>query len=369
MDLIKTLEQLSSNDNNIRRNSEALISKLADEDFYNYLLNLSLILTGENYQLNIRQMASTLIKNPIVYVTKYKDMWKNLDKDQNEKIKQLILSALGSSNEFIRKSAGSIVSSIAKIENPISEKWSTLLPVLCNSKFDNLSFQLAAIQTLGYICEESDKSDLLSGEIDQMLSAFVMAIKNNINQQNVVELSLKGLVNIFPLVGSQKMAMQQYSDLLMNEIINVGNVYSTNNKILELICRVFIELAENYYNVVGLYLDKICPFTFSLMNCNEERLIILGFEFWCRLGNEELNKYKLSQTKNNQNLCKYYFQQNSKNILEYIDKYIVLPPGKEDLEDDWNPSKSSCYILVILVQVCEMSVIEGLCEEIRSKFF
>ncbi len=206
MDLITTIDQLMSKDNKLRANAEILISNLIQQDFYDYLEKMCYILAGENYNLNARQMASTLIKNPIIYLSKYKQAWKEMNSEKKEHIKQLILSTLGSSIEMIRKSAASVIASIAKIETPISEKWSALLPILCQEKFENVSFQLAAIETLGYICEELTKSDILSNEVDQILSAIVLAIKNNLNNQPLVVLGLKALIKVFPLIGALKMS-------------------------------------------------------------------------------------------------------------------------------------------------------------------
>jgi importin subunit beta-1 len=206
MDLITTIDQLMSKDNKLRTSAEHLISNLIQQEFYEYLEKMCYILAGENYNLNARQMASTLIKNPIIYLSKYKQAWKEMNTEKKEHIKQLILSTLGSSNEMIRKSAASVIASIAKIETPISEKWSALLPILCQEKFENVSFQLAAIETLGYICEELSKSDILPNEVDQILSAIVLAIKNNLNSQPLVVLGLKALNKVFPLIGAFKMS-------------------------------------------------------------------------------------------------------------------------------------------------------------------
>mmetsp|Transcript_11901 Transcript_11901/g.12259 ORF Transcript_11901/g.12259 Transcript_11901/m.12259 type:complete len:861 (+) Transcript_11901:22-2604(+) len=366
MDLIATIENLMSSDNKKRSLAEGLISTLAEEDFYNYLNNMCLILTGESYSLSSRQMASTLIKNPITHIPQYKEKWSEFSTDKKEGLKQLILSALGSENQVIRNSAGSVIASIAKVECPLSEKWPSLLPVLCQEKFDNISFQLAAIETLGYICEELSRKEILPSEVDQILSAFVLAIKNNVgSNEEVVVLALKGLIKIFTLIGVQKMSMQNYSDILMNEIFGIGNVYQSNNKILELISQLFIELAENYYDTIAFYLDKIAMYTFNLIKCNDERLSLLGFEFWCRLGSEELTRFNIEKERKI-SACKYYFQSNFSTLKEVIDKFIVFPQESEDLDDEWNTSKASCYILVILVQVISTESLDVITKEIRD---
>jgi len=365
MDLIQTIENLMNPDNKIRGEAEILISKYLEENFSDYLEKLCKILSEESYSLRARQMASTLVKNPIRYMNIYKEKWIGLPNEKKQSVKSMILATLGSKEILVRQSAASCISSLAKVETPISKNFPDLLPVLCQEKFENMTFHLAAIETLGYICEEFTKSEILPNEVDQILSAIVLAMKNHPNELEMINLALSGLIKIFPLIGSHKMMIKEYSGLIMNEIFNIGNNYQNNNKILVLICRIFIELAENYYDAIGDYLDKISSFTFSLISCNNEKLVILCFEFWCKLGGEEVSKQKQEKEKK-VSLCKYYLKQAAPQIKEIIDKNIVLPQGKEDLEDDWNTSKASCYLLVLLVQVCDIVIVETLIGEVKE---
>lgn len=206
MDLIKTIENLMNNDNKTRASAEELISQLADHDFFDYLEKMCYILIGEDYPYNARQMAATLIKNPIIYLSKYEKKWIEFPKEKKEKLQQMVLSTLGSSNKLLRKSAASVIAAIAKVETPLTKNWSGLLPILCQPKFENVSFYLAAIETLGYICEEFSKSDILSEEVDTILSAIVLAMKNNSDNRELVCIGLISLVKIFPLIGSIKMS-------------------------------------------------------------------------------------------------------------------------------------------------------------------
>lgn len=208
MDIIKTLENLISNDNSVRQSAEAIISNFIEQDFYTYLENMCTILSGENYSFTSRQMASTLIKNPIIYLSKYKEKWIAMENDKKEKIKQYILSTLGSNNELIRKAAASVIASVAKIETPMTDKWGSLLPILCQEEFQNISFQLAAIETLGYLCEEFSRKEILPAEVDQILSAMILAIKKNLQNPDIVAPCLKGIIKIFPLIGINKMCIE-----------------------------------------------------------------------------------------------------------------------------------------------------------------
>lgn len=93
----------------------------------------------------------------------------------------------------------------------------------------------------------------------------------------------------------------------------------------------------------------------------------MGFEYWCRLGTEELAKFKQDKEKNTMT-CKYFFQKYYKFLREIIDKFIVLDGKQEDLEDDWNTSKASCYLLVILVKVCNTESVDSIINEIKGMF-
>jgi hypothetical protein len=92
----------------------------------------------------------------------------------------------------------------------------------------------------------------------------------------------------------------------------------------------------------------------------------MGFEYWCRLGSEELNKLKLDKEKNQKN-CQFYLQKYFGKLKEIVDRFIVPSKDNEDLEDDWNYSKASCYVLVLMVQICNMTSVEEIINEIKGK--
>lgn len=133
-----------------------------------------------------------------------------------------------------------------------------------------------------------------------------------------------------------------------------------------MICRLFIELAETYYQTISFYEEFLSNFSFSMINSNDERLCLMGFEYWCRLGSEELTRFTLDKERNTKT-CQFYYQKYYAKLKEVVDRFIVLPNDREDLEDDWNYSKASCYILVILVQVCNLSSVEEIIQDVKGK--
>lgn len=361
MDL-SILENLFSSDEQIRKKSELVLSDLAEKDFKEYLTILCNVLANEGVHWKLRQMATTLIKNPIAKIPKYSDIWKGFDDTYKDNIKQLILATLGSGQVEIRKCGALIIATIIKTELPLTEKWPSLLPLLCQSKFDKKEFHLAAIETLGNICEEISKKDMNSNEIDTILSAIILAVKENMNEYEIAFGSLKALIKSLPLIGFMKMSNKEYSNIIMSEIFKLGDAYQNNENMLEYICKVFIEIAENYYDTVEFYLDQIASFTLLMIQSNNERLRILGFEFWCRLGSEEVERMKANRKSFP---CRFYLQSYFLKLLDVINVFILPKQGDDD-DDEWNTSKASCFVLVSLSQVINLQLYETVCNSIRE---
>lgn len=84
----------------------------------------------------------------------------NLDGVFKDYIKTALLSVLASPLAQVRKQVGSAIAAIASIEIPRKE-WLELIPNLsANAAHDSIDIRHAALETLGFICEELQPSDL-----------------------------------------------------------------------------------------------------------------------------------------------------------------------------------------------------------------
>jgi hypothetical protein len=114
---------------------------------------------------------------------------------------------------------------------------------------------------------------------------------------------------------------------------------------------------------------------------------LLAFEFWCSLGDEEVQRFKNEYTFNmsqitiqnnslitipnpNQNtskLHKKYFSSYYPQLIEIILQF-VSPVEEEEEEDsaDWSMSKASLYVLYILVQVIDSQMMEKIIKYIDN---
>ena len=87
-----------------------------------------------------------------------------------------MLACLASPAPIVRKQVANAIAGIASIEVPRKE-WLDLLPLLCgNSEHSQIEIRHAALETLGFICEEVDPNDMPN----EYKSLIVQALIKNI---------------------------------------------------------------------------------------------------------------------------------------------------------------------------------------------
>ena len=171
------------------------LNALAESNLSVFLQQLGTILSDESKPSNIRQLSAILIKNSLVHVEAYREIWKNgLSNEEKNQIKLLVLSTLASSKKEIRTSASSVISSISKIDTPIVETWPDLLPSLTDNAFNpDINMKLSAIEALGYVCEELTAKSIDAENMNKIMNALIMNLTNEQNSVEVVLQVLKAL--------------------------------------------------------------------------------------------------------------------------------------------------------------------------------
>jgi importin subunit beta-1 len=111
-------------------------------------------------------MGCVICKNLISNRTgdsRYADLWVSVEPYFKQNMKQAVLINLASPSQLVRSQIASLVSAIAAIEIPRGE-WLELINILCtNATNVDPQIRTASLQTLGFICEELDPSDLNDG--------------------------------------------------------------------------------------------------------------------------------------------------------------------------------------------------------------
>ena len=365
----------------IRNNGMNSLNSLAESNLSLFLQQLGNILSDESKSSNIRQLAAILIKNSLLHVESFQKMWKKeLSGEEKGKIKLLVLSALASAKKEIRTSASTVISSICKIDSPITQTWPDLLPSLTNNAFnENKNMKLSAIETLGYVCEELTIKSIDSSTVDSIMNAL---IQNLINEKNPVEVILQVLKALY---FSIKIAEKNFSNknernIIMNAIFQIGGKYQTNEDVLEKIAMLFIEMLSisSYYDYIEDNFNQIIKFSFNIAQkykISNEKLALLGLEIICCIGDEEIKRIN---NDNNINILKVndiyqidkpnkgYLSKISNDLQKLITANVQVPEDDEE-ENEWNFSKACLNILNLLAQTSESNIISKFYEEISNQ--
>jgi vacuolar-type H+-ATPase subunit H len=96
----------------IRKNAEQTLEKLATTNFYDFLFKLTSELADESKLKENRQLAATIIKNWITIPQTLKEEWLNMSSDKTDAIKNGILGSLASVVKEVRRGAGLTIAGI-----------------------------------------------------------------------------------------------------------------------------------------------------------------------------------------------------------------------------------------------------------------
>ena len=298
-----SIEQILSNalspDKSINQPAMEEIMKLSQSNFSYFLHTLGDILSNESKPKNIRQLSAILIKNSLIHFENLQNKWKNnLTIEEKNKIKLLILSSLASKYKEIRSSASNVIASICKIDQPIMTHWPDLIDSLTKNCFnENINLKLAAIETLGYICEEISIKGIDTSTVDNILNSLIQ----NLINCNDVNICIQVLKSLFSTVKFAEKNFSSEKDInnIMNSIFSVGEKFQNNDEVLEKIAMLFIEIIgiSNYYDYINPFFEQIIKFAFNIISSKEksnEKLSLFGIEIICSIGDEESKRENIS---------------------------------------------------------------------------
>ena len=360
-----------------------LLEKMAKENFSSFLQQLGSILSTETKDTKIRQLSAILMKNSLIHIDALQQEWKTkLSLEQKNQIKMLVLSSLASGLREIRSVASSVIASICKVDQPIIQHWPDLIPSLTQNAFNqNMNLRLAAIETLGYVCEEVSLKGIDTASVDSILSAIIKNLSDKTIDVTVVSQCLKALFHTIKLA-EKNFSTESEMKVIMEGIFSIGQQYQTNDDILDKIAMLFIEMfsVSSYYDYLSVYIDKILEFSFHMIHtkyATNERLGLLGLEILCTIGDEELAREpndKIRILTSSQGLSvekpksqsRKYFNKIWLQLKELIIKCVSMPTVDED-DSEWNLSKGCLYILSIMVKVIDSSNIKEFLKQLANQ--
>ena len=373
------LKDALSNEKEVNTKASNSLNKLALENLSNFLQSLGKILCDDSKPTDIRQLSAILMKNSLLYVETLQNEWKNkLSNEDKQNIKMLVLSSLASSFPEIRTSSSSVVASISKIDQPITQNWPDLIISLTKNSFNNdINLKLAAIETLGFVCEELNAKNIDTQTVDLIMNALIENLNNTENDIKVIKQCLKSICFTVKIAEKNFSTEKEMNSIMNSIFLNILN-HSNDDDILEKIAIFFIEFlsVSNNYDYINDYFSKLMEFSYHLISeksNSNQKLSLLGMEILCTIGDEELNREPnenfivIKQSINGlqidkpKKLSKKYFNKIYNQLQQMIIKFVSVPNEDED-ESEWNLSKGCLYILSVLVRVADKENVEKFLE-------
>jgi importin subunit beta-1 len=363
-----------------RNNGMNSLNNLADSNLSLFLQQLGTILSDESKPTGIRQLSAVLIKNTLVKVERYQEIWKTqLPQEEKNRIKLLVLSTLASSKKEIRTIASTVISSISKVDSPITQTWPDLLPSLTQNAFNqDINMKLSAIEALGYVCEEITIKSIDASNVDNIMNALIQNLKNDQNSVEVVMQVLKALYYSIRLA-EKNFSNKNERAIIMDSIFQIGTKYETNENVLDKIAMLFIEMLSisSYYDYIEDFFEKIIKFSFNIVQkykVSNERLALLGLEIICCIGDEEVSRNNngyISLARINQGFTlekvnKGYLSKISNDLQKLIVSNVSVADDDED-ESEWTISKACLNILNLMAQTAQPQAMAKFYKELSAQ--
>ncbi|RMJ14797.1 hypothetical protein BHE90_008658 [Fusarium euwallaceae] len=363
-----------SPDANLRNAAEQQLTQAAESNFPLYLATLVQELANDSADGSIRAAAGIALKNAFTTrdFTRHQELqakWlQQTDDDTKNRVKELTLQTLSSSNTQAGTAAAQVISSIAAIELPRGQ-WSDLLPFLVKNVSEGADHQKqASLTTIGYICESQD-SELrmaLVAHSNAILTAVVQgARKEEANGEvrlaaiTALGDSLEFVGNNFKHEGERNYIMQVVCEATQAEDSRIQQgAFGCLNRIMAL-----------YYENMRFYMEKaLFGLTILGMKSEDEDVAKLAVEFWSTVCEEEISiEDDNAQVESSDQMRPFYnFARVAANEVVPVLLTLLTKQDEDATDDEYNLSRASYQCLQLYAQAVGATIIAPVLQFVES---
>ncbi|KAI8687262.1 Importin N-terminal domain-containing protein [Fusarium sp. Ph1] len=354
-----------SPDANLRNAAEQQLTQAAESNFPLYLATLVQELANDSADGSIRAAAGIALKNAFTTrdFTRHQELqakWlQQTDDDTKNRVKELTLQTLSSSNTQAGTAAAQVISSIAAIELPRGQ-WSDLLPFLVKNVSEGADHQKqASLTTIGYICESQD-SELrmaLVSHSNAILTAVVQgARKEEANGEvrlaaiTALGDSLEFVGNNFKHEGERNYIMQVVCEATQADDSRIQQgAFGCLNRIMAL-----------YYENMRFYMEKaLFGLTILGMKSEDEDVAKLAVEFWSTVCEEEISiEDDNAQVESSDQMRPFYnFARVAANEVVPVLLTLLTKQDEDATDDEYNLSRAAYQCLQLYAQAVGATII------------
>ncbi|KAL3617232.1 hypothetical protein CASFOL_038979 [Castilleja foliolosa] len=350
LEITQVLLSAQSPDANVRNKAETTLGQLRYQNLTGFLQSLAVELSNDGKPTNTRILAGIVLKNFLD--AKDYSRWMAIDNSLKSQIKTSLLNTLGSSVREASHTAAQVVSKIASIEVP-EDEWPELFELLLANmtKPDSSAFlKQATLETLGYVCEEISREDLLDGEVEDILAAVTRGM--DVSKQNT-EVCVAATRALYYFLGTDhsKLSMSSYIEKVIYYAVKIKET-----KIREAVFGGLVSIASTYYEVLEPYMTTILELTTNVVKGNEEVVALLAIEFWIAICDKEMEiqDYEVPH---------YHFIQNALSPLVHMLLETLLKQDEDqykdqDQEDEiWNLAMAGGTCLCLVARIVGDAVV------------
>lgn len=154
------------------------------------------VLKNDKCNPNTRHLAGIIFKNTLLNATQLpelENLWANMNKDQQDLLKESSLASLLSEDKNIIRSASSALSAICIYEIPKGSWLDVMETLSANTTHEDENVRYASLVALGYVCEELRENELQKKESELVISAFMESLENNSEKEELIKQTISGL--------------------------------------------------------------------------------------------------------------------------------------------------------------------------------
>ncbi|KAF5988189.1 KAP95 [Fusarium coicis] len=354
-----------SPDANLRNAAEQQLTQAAESNFPLYLATLVQELANDSADGSIRAAAGIALKNAFTTrdFARHQELqakWlQQTDDETKNRVKELTLQTLNSSNTQAGTAAAQVISSIAAIELPRGQ-WNDLLPFLVKNVSEGADHQKqSSLTTIGYICESQDAE--LRGALVTHSNAILTAVVQGARKEETnIEVRLAAITalgdslefvgNNFKHEGERNYIMQVVCEATQADDSRIQQgAFGCLNRIMAL-----------YYENMRFYMEKaLFGLTILGMKSDDEDVAKLAVEFWSTVCEEEISiEDDNAQVESSDQMRPFYnFARVAANEVVPVLLLLLTKQDEDATDDEYNLSRAAYQCLQLYAQAVGATII------------
>ncbi|KAK0534203.1 karyopherin Kap95 [Tilletia horrida] len=291
MDAAQLLKNSLSPDLAVRTDAEQKLEAAAKENLGLYCNLLANELVNDASPADARMAAGIALKNALsskdpARLEEKALRWREIPDANRAEIKQKVLATLATQEHRAGSQAAQVVAAIAVIELPIGF-WPDLIQQLLAavSNQDNVRLRQAAVQAIGYTCENV-KHEVLEASSNEILTAVIQGARKEETSTEVQLAALQALYNSLEFI-STNFATEGERNFIMQTVCEATQSQDVGVRVAAYEC--LVRIMSLYYSAMRFYMEQaLFGLTKLGMSDSEPSVQLQAIEFWSTVCDEEI---------------------------------------------------------------------------------